>query len=391
VKKLIFIVPFLFGILVSYNCKKEKKAQSEQLYVKSLLGIKLSNSEIIPFGASVQLKKSAIETEEFAKVEYLGKEYDISPKYLSESVPHWYFMVSTPKGLNFREGAGKDFKRIDTLPKGTSGEVKEIKPEIVEIQKKNGFWFSTEINGKVGWLFSGFVILSEKYEWEEETSNSSEKDFKFEIVKKSINEGDETPALSKLIPQESYTFANYKIDFLVDKNANEFENSCGFDKSIRISGNSKDIHISSGAFTFDNPQTAKNGFLFYDANGCGCCCSPSANYLVVTSKDSIRRIMFMSNGKIGGCDTLDQQLSVSIGTEFKLDTTNSILYLKSVIPICNEESKIVDHPVYERLGSEYYFHVYSNKDGVFSEKVQKLEKDEIPSEYLTEWNKALAL
>lgn len=79
---------------------------------------------------------------------------------LSLSEPHLYFKVVTPSGLNLRAERSLQASVVATLPDQSIGLVQRASLNQETIQSKRGFWFYTTHDGKSGWLFSGFTLVS---------------------------------------------------------------------------------------------------------------------------------------------------------------------------------------------------------------------------------------
>lgn len=71
------------------------------------------------------------------------------------------FTVTTRSGLNLRENAGVDSRSLGILPYNTKGSVLENQNTLLQIQNTAGYWLKVSTKGKAGWIFSGFVKLSD--------------------------------------------------------------------------------------------------------------------------------------------------------------------------------------------------------------------------------------
>ena len=380
----------IIGILILASCSGPK--ESKDAYIKAKLGVELENGERIPFGIKVQKLENPDSAKEFVKILHNEKEYSIPTKYLSSTPPRIQFAIIEPQGLNFREGPGTQFPKISTLPMGTKGLISEIEPKMFTIQKQTGYWFSSEINGKKGWLFSGFILTKDLDEKTESVDSDSEgRGFHFSFP------ASETPdsviSRSGFEVLQSTDFSKYTIQHLKNNQPDEFDQSCGFELSIRVTGNQQLFHFTGGNFSFSNLESAKNGFIFYSTNHCGCCCAPSEDDLVIVSNDRIRKLSYQSFGREGMCDTQEGSfLMILDGVEFRLDSENSTLYLLRKEPVCDTEGKFEgeneNFKVYERLGTNFYFYKFSNKDGNYSEERKVLDSEEIPEDLVSDWENA---
>ncbi len=70
-----------------------------------------------------------------------------------------YFKVIARDGLNLREHATVDSKRLLTLPFNTTAEILQMTKGSQKIQGRSGYWLQTKYNDKPGWVFSGFVLV----------------------------------------------------------------------------------------------------------------------------------------------------------------------------------------------------------------------------------------
>ena len=75
-----------------------------------------------------------------------------------------YFKVIARDGLNLREHATVDSKRLLTLPFNTTGEILQLTKNSQKIQGRSGYWLQTKYNDKSGWVFSGFVLVGKNKE-----------------------------------------------------------------------------------------------------------------------------------------------------------------------------------------------------------------------------------
>jgi|GEM_PF-3462868 len=85
-----------------------------------------------------------------------------APVNTSERYTH--FKVIARDGLNLREHATVDSKRLLTLPFNTTGEILQITKDSQKIQGRSGYWLQTKYNDKSGWVFSGFVLVGKNKE-----------------------------------------------------------------------------------------------------------------------------------------------------------------------------------------------------------------------------------
>ena len=69
-----------------------------------------------------------------------------------------YFAVTSQSGLILRDQPQQASKKLAILPYKYRGEIIERTQKIENIQKAFGFWFKTQYNNQVGWVFSGFVL-----------------------------------------------------------------------------------------------------------------------------------------------------------------------------------------------------------------------------------------
>ena len=72
-----------------------------------------------------------------------------------------YLFVTSKDGLNLRKEPSVNAPKITTLPYGFSTKILGFQPPLVTIQTKQGFWLQIEAFSKKGWVFSGFVSVSD--------------------------------------------------------------------------------------------------------------------------------------------------------------------------------------------------------------------------------------
>lgn len=79
--------------------------------------------------------------------------------------PPAYFKVIEKQGLNLREEPTVKSKRISTLPYGTVGKIIHVSPDYQVIQNARGSWLHVEVGPTKGFIFSGFVLLSDSQDF----------------------------------------------------------------------------------------------------------------------------------------------------------------------------------------------------------------------------------
>jgi hypothetical protein len=365
-----------------------------QIFVKSLMGVSYPEGKIL-YKTKLLLKNYQIEKETTnLLIEYDGKEYWISPKGLSLTEPNLHFSITTNSGLNLREGPGQSFKTITTLPYGSVGKILKIKPELEYIQKRYGFWLFTENNNLKGWLFSGFVVIqdtntSSSNFVEENQQDFSGDDYVFkeaEFFEEELKQG---------IIHNHFNFQDFKIDFMKAKDPNEFDTNCGYDKFISIESKGKANRILGGAFNYQHIKTTEFGFIFYESNGCGCCCAPFINTILALGNDKIYSMNF-TNSQFASCDTIEMNfLNVLSSQEFRIDVETKTLLLLREIPICDqgtiENEELDREKIYQQLGSKYYFYSFELKtDSLIQEKLETKTK-QIPEKWKVFWDRSKPL
>lgn len=153
-------------------------ALPKTVFAGTLAGIKLPGGSVMEFGQSAELIEVKNEfNRPVLRIKLREKEYNVSPEGFERSEPKKYFFVSSRTGLNLRKGPGTSHPIIETLKYGTTAQILKTVPKLEFIQKALGVWFYTELNGKKGWMFSGFVLTSNT-EFPEQTASTeiSDKD-----------------------------------------------------------------------------------------------------------------------------------------------------------------------------------------------------------------------
>lgn len=115
----------------------------------------------LPFGFKVQFKSAQKGNRNIYLVLYgENKIAYIENANLKNQIEKEYFKVATPSGLILREKPNQKSKQLDILPLHFIGEVKLKDTKISTLGSKSGYWILTDYKENQGWIFSGFVYLS---------------------------------------------------------------------------------------------------------------------------------------------------------------------------------------------------------------------------------------
>ena len=92
----------------------------------------------------------------------LGIGLELQSGSMPNPAPQPYYTVITVSGVNLRVKPQTNSRILFVLPVNSSGKILEyVSEKPVKIQGRNGFWVKAEYGKNVGYLFTGFVEISE--------------------------------------------------------------------------------------------------------------------------------------------------------------------------------------------------------------------------------------
>ncbi|MEM7182999.1 MAG: SH3 domain-containing protein [Spirochaetota bacterium] len=166
--------------------KKTSKVEENFYYSRYLIELNLhkepdTNSKIIYEIPSSEKLLSLKETKEtvhaiWKKVKVANKIGWVQQRYLMDAKPYskhninpnlrfdkeLYFRVVTKSGLYLRNRPDIKSRILGIARYRSTGRVYTEDTTMHKIQKRKGYWFLTKLGKRIGWMFSGFVVIGSK-------------------------------------------------------------------------------------------------------------------------------------------------------------------------------------------------------------------------------------
>ncbi|MDX1957479.1 MAG: SH3 domain-containing protein [Leptospiraceae bacterium] len=371
----------------------------EYIYNKKVQGLKLDSEQILPIMEKVKLVSlEKVNGKTLIKFKYNEKEFSSSSEDFSSKIPALYFFVTENSGLNLREGAGQSFKKILTLPLNSKGKILSANPEVFTIQKQKGFWMRVQYEDKIGWLFSGFVILTEDQNWEPPynitsmtstvENDTSGDDYTFLEFKDHLG-----TASSKIEPQ--YSYQKTKIQFEPSKiNPNDSSECAMSSQFLRIKSVNWDYTIGLYDMELSKKESIKAGFIFYSGRVCNCCCATSESNLLAITNDAPKYFKYEESAE-AYCSTREVSYLVPISyNQYRIDPSKNTLFILRELPICakkQEEENIDTYNKFEKIGSKGYFYIFQIDNGILKQEKLETEPNLVPETWKQKWEAATPL
>ncbi len=315
---------------------------------------------------------------------FKDKEGILNTYDLVELKEHIYFKVSTSLGLNLREAPDMKSKILVTTPYQTVGEIIEADKTIYTIQDRKGYWVKTSFENKVGWLFSGFVFLSNKKENLPDLQNDLEKDF-FNFFRE----------VYLISPEFSSRFLiNQKQNLNASENKNKFEFVSEIEKgSPDCMDFTKLFYVNKFTGFFHRLGNADENILLRDFgkvflvknHGClQCCCyyGQETIYFIVKDRIASHFLSDMNDKEDSKCGTKAQNIKIS------KDSVNTFLYIK--YGDCGKDTfgymqREELEKNFKSFTHDMFIKIKINEDDLDIKRV--IDKG-IPAEYKQEWEEA---
>lgn len=376
----------------------------EFVYIKKIRGFKTEDNKIIPFREKVKLDKvEKTDEKSIVKIKYQDKIYASNPDEFSNILPFMYFFVTDKSGLNLREGPGQNFKKILTLPYKSTGMILSSNQEIFTIQKQTGFWMQVEYEQKTGWLFSGFIVMSDNKDWQppsfsmtdSETgeNDTSGDDFNFQPI------NDDGISNSKRI-NPRFSFNKTKISFEANIKDSQNTDSCSSEpeNSLRLKSPIWDMTISLYEMQLEKEKSIGAGFIFYSGRGCNCCCALKESKLLAITNEFPQSFEYTA-GSEASCAANEGTFLIPVSyLQFKVDLSSNTMYILRELPICAKKKDIDENQpkdgsynIFEKLGSKGYFYIFKNNNGLLKTEKIETEPNIIPEVWKEKWEKAISL
>lgn len=382
------------------------ETNTRKIYVTDFQGLK-EKSIFIPFGSEVDLKEvkevtmsTARQTSLEAVFLYQGKEYSSEILHFSENKKHWYWKITDRSGLNLRKKPSLYSEVIITVPYKTWGEIQETKEEPAKIQDRYGYWIKTEYNQKHGWLFSGFTYISEVEGIDDLPPEKKEidgDDFLFKEIDYERFEEYSNLSKSDLKQRRKHSFGEIQLEYFQRKPSSyDYAEEKNYYDHFRFFLPGRRVDISGNRFRWEYWDTLYSGFIFYYSRACLNCCNPGW-YGILSVTESKLFSIFLRDGNSpetvltpfchqtsfgNGRDIAESKITI------RLNSSNRTLFILREYPICEFSSK---EKKIEIKGVHIFFYIFQIDGKNIKQKKIRLEKAEIPSEWLSDWEKSKPL
>lgn len=367
---------------------KMKKA-----YVNDLNGIEVQKTEpikawpdksdlvAIPFASAIEVDASSEKRfnnyrDPWVKVKYNGATYWASLKEVSSGQLTKFYMIVTKAGLNLRESPNTKAAVLGIIPFEAKGPILERAPEVVEIQERRGFWLKVDHRGKIGWIFSGFVITGNtKDELKLEKTN----------LKSDPIELKELPAkpdgLSSLLSGRSFSYTipapecyisiSSKLGHILVVSGEKFLGSeAELEKPVRT-------------------QPEITSHLVTSAHFCLCCCGNMSDLIYLNPKGKAPVAYPMHLAKYDAYCSME---GPSPSNEARLSADKTKIYILKKMPICEGTYANEGGP-----GAGVSTGKVDYNSGVFKiinltdDSINQIDGLDVPAAYSAEWASAISL
>jgi uncharacterized protein YgiM (DUF1202 family) len=345
----------------------------------------LSHSPNAPVQENPKLPKDGI----WLRVQWDNREGFVRlSEYLRLTPRAHFFMVVPANGLNLRVQPDSKSSALVNLPQNTIGEILEVNPEIQVIQKNRGFWFKTEYQNKVGWVFSGYTITStDKSYFENKEYIRNEEWFirymEVGYLLEEFNSGDLDFKTLKTNRRELGDYTILEVDYGFPKE------DCGITTNSRvIMQNQKKGTSYSMQGIYKERVLAVNsplpGTVFTEYDGCNCCCPMTGNILYFLFEDKVVYISFKENLSEGYC-FYGASEGVELARENRVDMENQIIYVHLKLPFCAAPE---DPEVTRVKPSDYPHSLFAVVQIVNSNvQIERFFDQGIPEQFRESWNR----
>lgn len=320
-------------------------------------------------------------------VEYAENNFGYIPSYvLKQKGAEEYFKVATTSGLILREKPDQKSKQLDLLPLNYVGDVKIKDNHVLTIADKKGFWIFTEYNGKQGWIFSGFVYLSN---YKNSLTQNDTLEERFYSLFEKLEELPSSSITKKQLEKDFKEVENPLIgDYSIRGNYYTGKDECG------ANGNSTTIINKSQKLEYEEFQAREEDQIFLKNRlyitsfiTCYCCCVSSGTrfYFLLKNKIFAYTHYYSSYNFYW---SVDNKCNLSFN-KIKYSEKDSTLYLYALFPNCSirpssyePTSSIVEFKEYTK---ELFIVVKILEDDV---KITRFFDKSIPSEYVKSYEEA---
>ena len=265
---------------------------------------------------------------------------------ISATAPKKFFTVITLSGLNLREAPNIKSKIVKVLKAGDYGVVVDsVSLESIEIQGRKGYWLKVLSDGRGGYLFSGFVVLSDR---PESVKNEDKAYYEPKVLEEEEYAAIEPDEVSKVLKNpivKHFEFPTHTVLFYTDKGAKDKGDDPGcigkaaYRKILIYNKVKKRYYNIDGVFASD--ESIKNplkNMLAYSMTLCSCCCGGSSSQALLFGENKALRISYYPQKRLPACGADGWES----GYEWRLDPTGSQIIVRISIPYCSFTSENSD-------------------------------------------------
>ncbi|MDV6234537.1 SH3 domain-containing protein [Leptospira ellisii] len=275
----------------------------------------------------------------------------------NETTRHKFYKVITKSGLHLRESPSTNAKSLEVVGYRESGEILDKTKNLETISGKNGYWIRVARKNKAGWMFSGYLLLSQTAEFPILAYDS--KDI-----------GLETTDIEELSQDDRDRLKNYKNARNLRIGSYQIQEKLNIQNSLqKMIVFSKDGKRYKNGFAeaewIQKHELPVANLLVTGQTDCFECCGMYEDYYnLYFIKDTIRRVAFPLKDRDAICGEEIESLTAEIRN--RIDVKNGIIYHYYRIPNCeykDVEGNIID--VVE--GAESLHRIRYSHDGAFTE------------------------
>ena len=323
----------------------------------------------IPFGR--ELPKSRISYDHFYKIRYESQIGFVLKSDATYEKPYRYFKVISREGLNIREAPDKSSRRKGLVPFEKNGRIVSYSGIRAEIQNRHGEWILIQFGAISGYVFSGFVLISDSESRLNEIFEGYK--VKFRPVKLESLGNIDSPVQTYLPWREGWDI----VEVRQKGNMETCDYKSSFKKLYFINSRRKSISYSPLLESYvSDTRLMDRGILIADGAACHCCCGSYNTLLYSLNKGELSAIPFYYGKNRAMCNEFGNP-----ETEARITPKRLFYHIRN--PICfshiSENSMAFGEGETQFVDQKFFV---LEKDG--SHAVY----DKMPSEYANEWDKA---
>ncbi|WP_167881210.1 SH3 domain-containing protein [Leptospira gomenensis] len=267
----------------------------------------------------------------------LNVETDPKTSFAKDETPaHKFYKVITKTGLHLRETPSVKAKSLGIVEYRRSGEILEKTKTLETISGKNGYWIRATRNDTTGWMFSGYLLLSQTAEFPILTYDS--KDIGLEIT-----------GVEEITPEDQSRLKNYRDARTLRIGSYQIQEKSNIQnpsqKLVLFSKNGK-FHKNGFAEAewIQKHKIPVANLLVTGQTDCFECCGMYEEYYnLYFVKDTIQRIAFPLKDREAFCGEEMESLTAEVRN--RIDVKNGIIYHYYRIPNCeykDDKNNVID-------------------------------------------------